>query len=58
MQVKNKIRVRVCWKCMVIDTLVSKTKKGNKNKRGQTLKNWERMSLLRTICHVEEFSVK
>ena len=43
---------------MVIDTLVSKTKKGNKNKRGQTVKNWERKSLLRMICHFEEFPVK
>lgn len=57
MQVKNKIRVRVRWKCMVIDTLVSKKKKEKQEAR-QTLKNWERKSLLRTICHCEEFSVK
>ena len=61
MQVKNEIRVRVCWKCMIIDTLVSKKKKKKekkKNKHGQTLKNWERKSLLRMICHFEEFPVK
>lgn len=58
MQVKSEIGVRVCWKCMVIDTLVSKKEKRKKNKRGQTLKNWERKSLLRMICHFEEFPVK
>ena len=42
MQVKNEIRVRVCWKCMIIDTLVSKKKEKKKNKHGQTVKNWER----------------
>ena len=58
MQVKSEIGVRVCWKCMVIDTLVSKKEKRKKNKRCQTLKNWERKSLLRMICHFEEFPVK
>ena len=60
MQVKTEIRVRVFWKCMIIDTLVSKKKKKekNKNKHGQTIKNWERKSLLRMICHFEEFPVK
>ena len=58
MQVKNDIRVRVFWNCMIIDTLVSKKKEKKKNKHGQTVKNWERKSLLRMICHFEEFPVK
>ena len=37
---------------------IKKKKEKKKNKHGQTVKNWERKSLLRMICHFEEFPVK
>ena len=53
----NEIRVgvEIAWSSI---RLYQKKKEKKKNKHGQTVKNWERKSLLRMICHFEEFPVK